>query len=144
MHILYAHYQKLSRDLRSFCFCWIKSWAVSGSRMLSSSVCSSADQWIKCLRVRNVSGEQSVTTVHNYIPPVGTRHFERLMKWLVVSLQTTQLSLLDLGYYRYSDIIHLVSQRHDDSNYLLSDILSNFNYTLAYSTSMIPPRALKL
>jgi len=46
--------------------------------------------------------------------------------------------VLDLGYYRYSDIIHLVSQRHDDSNYLLSDVLCNFNYTLSYSASLIP------
>jgi len=60
-----------------------------GAGWLSSSLCSWAGQWINCLRVRNVSGEQSVTTVHNYIPAVGTRHFERLMKWLVVCLQTT-------------------------------------------------------
>jgi hypothetical protein len=41
---------------------------------------SAVDQWINWLRDWDVSGEHSVTTVHNYIPLVGTRHFEDLMK----------------------------------------------------------------
>jgi hypothetical protein len=41
---------------------------------------SAVGQWINWLRDWDVSGEHRVTTAHNYIPPVGTHHFEDLMK----------------------------------------------------------------
>jgi hypothetical protein len=41
------------------------------------------------------------------------------------------------GYYRYSDIVHLVAQTHEDHSYLLNAILSNFNSTAAHSAGRL-------